>query len=203
MDLTKEQYQKYVYSLNHPNMEDVHKRMSESISESDIYRYFGNTFNIKEDVIVYSDLEQYDNIEQVLEADKQWKIILIEEEVNTGHWVALIRHNKQIIYFNSYGAKPSYELDLIDEKQNEKLGQDEKYLNKLLLLAKGKYRVLYNKKRFQKLDNQITTCGRHVIMYIIMVQKFNYSLEQYIRFMERLKKHYNMTFDEIVSLIII
>jgi hypothetical protein len=203
MDLTESQYEDYLYSLQHPNIEEINKRVKKPIGESEIYDYFGYGFNIQEDVITYSELDKFNDIEEVLEANKQWKIILIEESKFFGHWVVILRYGKTIEYFNSYGDKPSYELDLLSDKKNRELGQDEKYLNKLLLLAKNKYKVIYNSKRFQKLANQINTCGRWCIFRVIMMDKYNMSLSQFIKYMEELKKYYNMTYDQIVSLIII
>lgn len=203
MDLSDKEYQAYVESLKHPDMEVIRKRIKESISETDIYQYFGYTFNVKEDVITYSDLEQFDNIEQVLEHDKAWKIILIEEEENFGHWVVIMRYGKTIEHFNSYGSKPSYELDLLSDKKNDELGQDDKYLNRLLTLALGKYKVVYNKKQFQMLENNINTCGRFVVLRLITMQYYNMDLSKFIKYMEQLKKHYKMTYDEIVALLII
>ncbi len=203
MDLTPEQYSQYVKSLKHPNLQEIRKRIKEPISETDIYNYLGYDFSVKEDVITYSQLSEFTSIEQVLEHDKAWKIVLIEDEVNSGHWVLLLRYGKTIEFYNSYGTKPSYELDLISDEVNEQLGQEEKYLNKLLLLAKDKYKVIYNKKRFQKLADGINTCGRWCLLRIIMLKHFNLDLSKFIKFMDYLKKKYNMTFDEIVSLIII
>lgn len=201
MDLTKIEYKNYLETLEQPNMAEIKNRIGQSISDTDIFNYFGH--NGKEDTITYAELEQFNNLEQVLEKNKSFKIILIEEQENTGHWVLILRYGKTIEFFNSYGTSPSYEIDLIDDKQNEQLGQDEKYLNKLLNLAMKKYKVIYNKKRFQKLENGVNTCGRHVLLRIIMLQHYNMNLERYIKFMEHLATKYKMDYDEVVSMIII
>jgi hypothetical protein len=206
MDLTKSQYLEYVQSLKHPNIQIINQRVEESISESDIYNYLGYGFDIREDVITYSELSEYSSIDEVLDKNKSFKIILIEQQENYGHWTLLMRYGNTIEFFNSYGTKPSYEIDQIGQSKNEELGQDEKYLNRLLTLALGKYNVIYNKKRFQKLAPKINTCGRHCICRLIMLMEFNMDLKTFIKYMEDLKKYYKnykLSYDQIVALIII
>ncbi len=200
MDLTYSQFNNYIKSLKNPDINTINKTVSQSISETDIMNYFG--YNVKNDIITYSQLDEYKSIEELLPESKSWKIILIEEKEYFGHWVLILRYNNTIEFFNSYGTSPSYELDLIPDKQNEILGQDEKYLNKLLNIALGKFKIIYNKKRFQRLENNINTCGRWVILRIIMLENFNMDLNKFIIFMDNLKKPYKLNYDQLVSMII-
>jgi hypothetical protein len=201
MDLTKQQYKNYIQSLKKPNKDTIEKNIKESISETQLLQYFG--YNISDDIITYSQLDDYKTIEELLPNNYDYKIILIEESKNNGHWVLLTRYGNVIEYFNSYGAAPSYEIDLLDNQRNIELDQDDKYLNKLLTLGLDKFKIIYNKKRFQKLEDGINTCGRHCILRLLMLLNFKMDLERYIEYMENLKKKFKMDYDQLVSMIII
>ena len=132
---------------------------------------------------------------------KSWKIILIENEYNSGHWTLLLRYNNTIEWFNSYGTFPSAELDFISQQQKEILNQDIKHLNILLTQALPKFRIIYKKRKLQQLENGVNTCGKWIILRIIMMEKFNMDLNQFLRFIEQLKKQYKLSY-ELVTLLI-
>jgi hypothetical protein len=193
----------YIIKLNNAN-EDINKikeRMATNIGDDDLKRYFGESIN--DHIIKYSDLVKYKNIEELLPSHRSYKIILIEDKINSGHWVLLIRFNNEIEFFNSYGLKPSSELDFIGHIQNWFLGQDIKHLNILLNKARNKFKIIYNKKRFQKLKNGINTCGRWVILRLIMLLFFNMNLYDFNKFIDKLKQQYNYPTDVIVSMLIV
>ena len=103
-----------------------------------------------------------------------------------GHWVCLTRRND--IFFDSYGYNPFQNLNFISKKMNELLGQDKTDFRQLFSkLKKNSYSLEYNKKKFQKLDTNIYTCGWHIIVFI---GKFilGFSLEQYQKWLENEKK---------------
>ena len=141
-------------------------------------------------------------IQQLLPRNKSWKIILIEHEYNSGHWTLLLRYNNTIEWFNSYGSFPSRELDFIPHHQNAQLDQDIKHLNILLTQALPKFNIIYNKRKLQKLENGVNTCGKWIILRIIMMEKYNMDLQQFLSFIDQLKKQFKFSSDELVTLLI-
>ena len=187
-----------------PNEQQIIKnQITKATSDSELIATLGSQF--RNDIIVYSDLQNYKTIQELLPTNKSFKIILIRETENSGHWTCLMRYNKTIEFFNSYGLFPSVDLKYIDQNENNRLGQNNKWLNILLKKAYDDgFTVIYNKKKFQKMSNtiDISTCGLHVCLRLLMLLKYNYTLSQYIKFMDELKKTSRLNYDELVSLII-
>jgi hypothetical protein len=196
--MVKFNIQEYIKQLKHPNKKQLQSKLKEFITDADLEQYDIK----KENIIEYNELADYNTIEELLPKTKTYRIILIEDKPNSGHWCVVLRYKKTIEFFNSYGNFPSFELSLISPEDNQELGQDRKYLNILLTKALGKFKVIYNKVAFQELENGVNTCGKHVILRILMLIHYNYTLSDYIRFMNELKKNYKLSYDEIVSLII-
>jgi hypothetical protein len=60
------------------------------LSDSDLENFLGP--DVQQHIITYSDLADYQDLEQLLPHDKAYKIILIEYEKNTGHWICILRY---------------------------------------------------------------------------------------------------------------
>ena len=192
--------QNYLKHLSNPNKTQLQQQIKEEITDSDLTRYFGKR-DFK-NILKYSDLANYHSIQQLLPRNKSWKIILIENQLNSGHWALLLRYGNTIEWFNSYGTFPSLELDFISYLQNSFLNQDVKHLNILLTQALSKFKIIYNKRQLQKVQDGVNTCGKWVIWRIIMMEKYNMDLQQFINLVDNLKKQYKLSSDELVSLII-
>jgi len=144
--------------------EEVKKRISTPMADSDLERHTGVKAT---DIIKYSDLKNYPTIQELLPKDLDWKVILIEDEYNSGHWVAVLRFNKSIYYFNSYGAKWDTDWRFIKRMRRLILGEGTNEMSRLMDGAeKDGFKVEWNKHRFQKLDNKVQTCGRWVVFRI-------------------------------------
>lgn len=197
---------KYFYYSANPlkiNKKQINKEMKKYMSDSDITKYLGKKFENK--IIKYSDIKKYNTISDLLPNRKNGlcKIILIEDSYNSGHWISVLRIGKTIEYFNSYGAFPSVELDGNSYLKNAQLDQDVKYLNILLNKAYDDgYNVIYNKTKFQKLDDNIATCGRWNVLRCLMFDKYKMDLFQFINFIDDLKKKFDLTSDQLVTLLV-
>ena len=192
--------QKYLTHLSNPNKAQLQQQIKEEITDSDLTRYFGKR-DFK-NIIKYSDLADYHSIQQLLPRNKSWKIILIENTYNSGHWVLLLRYGKILEFFNSYGTFPSQELDFISHLQNSCLNQDVKHLNILLTKALSKFKIIYNKRPLQKLQEGVNTCGKWITWRLMMLEKYNMDLQHFINLVDNLKKQYKLSSDELVTLII-
>jgi hypothetical protein len=155
----------------------------------------------KAKIIKYSELKNYNDIMQLLPNKKTMIILLYEWAYNTGHWTCICRdNNDNIIYYDSYGNIPDEPLNWNTEQINNELGQSQKYLSNLL--NKTKYNVIYNPIQYQELKGNLSTCGRHVCIWLLLMDNFNFSLNDYYKFMEHMKKSLNMNYDKLVSYLI-
>ena len=74
--------------------------MSKIIKESGDLSYFITNYDFYKlldtpKIIKYADLE-YFNFNQLLPKNKSYLIVLLESELNKGHWVCLLRYNNTI-----------------------------------------------------------------------------------------------------------
>jgi len=197
----------YSYKLANPyqDKELIKERLSSFISDADIEKYLDKEGI--DNIIKYSDLKNYNNIDDLIPDEEGYKIILIENKLDSGHWVVLLKYKiddkPTIEWFNSYGFKPSVDLNFISYYMNKLLGQGYDDLNNILNNSTDKYDIIYNKKRFQANVPNINTCGRWILNRIIMFKHFKMDLYEYIDFIEQLQKEYDYPTDIIVCMMMI
>ena len=183
-------------------MNNLTEIIEDSMGDRDLERYLGE--EAKNNTLTYSELAEYQDLEQLLPFDKSYKIILIEYEENKGHWICMLRYAETIEIFNSFGTKHDRD-DMVNSAEiNKFLGQSRLYLNKLIEkeISDGIFDLIYNKKRFQKKSIHINTCGRHVVNRIICLLHYDMNLKKYIDFMEKTEHKTKLNYDEIVATII-
>ena len=145
--------------------DSIEKRMGQPLSDADLERYTG----IKaQDITKYSDLKNYTTIQELLPKVGDFKIILIEDRFNAGHWVLVMRtEDKTIEYFNSYGAKWDTDWKFITRMARVILGQSTNEMTRLMDQAeKDGFKTVWSKKAFQRMGSKIQTCGRWVVFRI-------------------------------------
>jgi len=104
-------------------------------------------------LLKYTDLYNYDNIEQLFnDCDKVIILYLLKSEYE-GHWVCLFKNKNGYHFFDSYGHPYDYEIDRLSPKEKQQLHEEKDQL-KYLLLNK---QVDYNHIKYQ--DNDTETCG--------------------------------------------
>jgi hypothetical protein len=107
------------YSLANPNidMDEIKRRLTDMISDDDIEKYLDKEGHQK--IIKYSDLKNYRDIDDLIPKFNDYKIILIETQMNSGHWIVLLKYKidkkPTIEYFNSYGLKVGADLNFISK----------------------------------------------------------------------------------------
>ncbi len=132
-----------------------------ALSSSDIKRALKG----KTKIITYDKLKNYNNIDEVL-SPYGCAVILYLETPNSGHWVALIKHQDRIEHFDSYGVRPDEEFLYID---NKKINYSSKRPTLSELLIFCPYKIEYNEIQFQKDgNNDIATCGRWCIIRCLL-----------------------------------
>lgn len=104
-------------------------------------------------ILRYTELYNYANIEEVFGRGSKVIILYLIQNQNSGHWVCLFKNKKGINFFDSYGVRPDYELEMLSNTQRQNLNEQQDYLRYLL---RGKH-VTYNNITYQK--DHTATCG--------------------------------------------
>lgn len=121
-----------------------------------------------------------------------------------GHYVGMVKDddNKRIYFFDSYGMSLSFLLgQFAGGKQHDYVQST----NILHLIKKGGYTLVCNKTDFQKFDKNVATCGRFVLMFLILYRiitkqcglVFSFPMMKLI--MNLLQTKLKMNYDEIAS----
>lgn len=141
------------------------------LSGKEIYDSCDGNINI----YTYKDLLSFNTIDQAF-GDKNAIALLYETKPKYGHWVGLLRYNGHIEFFDSYGKFIDDQLDFVPRKFRRQLGEDYPYLSKLLY--ESPYEIIYNPYKLQKSKDEISSCGRHVIMRCTF---YDFPLDDYVR----------------------
>ena len=153
----------------------IEEKMMTPLTNTEICSMLGYK---EEDIIPYSKLAEYKTIQELLPEDKCFKILLLEEAPNRGHFVCLYRQEDLIVYFNSYGEKPDRDMKCIPRCIRKMLGEDKPEITRLC----DGMKIWYNHKKLQGKDTQ--TCGRYCVFAIEMM-KMGYSPDQVLEALTR------------------
>ena len=179
-------------------MDDLHERVGKPLSDSDLTRLLPDHPKI----IKYSELGRYNDVRELLPKSRDYVILLVEQKLNRGHWVALLRNGNMIEYFDPYGYRPDKALLWTPRQLRKRLGQDEPHLSHLLNKAKDDgMKVVFGETSYQKRDDPgVQTCGRHLVMRIRhLLHNEDSSPKTYHRDMKRAKREAGVTFDLLVT----
>jgi hypothetical protein len=166
--------------------------LNRMFSDADLNRYFGAG-----KVVKYSDLANYKTINDLLPEKTDFRIILIESKINSGHWVAVLKYKNIIEFFNSYGSAPEYDFKFIPAAVKNFLGQGGRLLSSLLHTNNKDQKLYYNKKRLQANDEGVNTCGRWVTARILSMLT-GYELDDFIKKCEDKKEETGKPYDILV-----
>ena len=180
------------------NTNDLSKELAYMVSNTDFCKMLGESATEK--VIKYSDLEKYNDINQVIPESKGYRIILVETKNSTGHYCCLLKYNDRIFeWYDSYGMKPDQEFEFISPKMQEILDEKIHILSFMLnKLKKEGGNYFYNKVKFQEMRPNINTCGRWCCFRIFCFMKHNMDLGHFQTFMETAKNKYQLPYDVLV-----
>ena len=139
-------------------------------------------------VMLYSDLEQYDDIDSVLRPYGA-VVILYQLEQNVGHWVTVIKHgSKHIEVFDSFGMSIDQELQFSQYNLRRHNGMQVPHLSHLL--DNSPYTISYNDTQLQQFKHHVNTCGRWCAL---RVRFRSDSLDDFINLFKK-NEHYDGDF---------
>jgi len=182
--------------MNKQDQEKLNEIIQQPTTDADIKHFLGNNTKI----LKYADLSKYNNIHDLLPKQTDFVVLLFEQEIDKGHWVCICKNNDEISYFDPYGNRPSENFKWNSNTTNNELQQDKRSI--LNLFDSSNIPVFYNDFRYQKMENDINTCGRHVSFFIINNQQYGRSLDDYHDLMNYLKTTFKLNYDQIVSVVI-
>ena len=169
---------------------------STSLGDNDIHKYLPDA-----PIIKYSELQNYNSIDDILPSDKSYCFLLYEDQPNTGHWVVISRFNDNIQYFDSYGGAVDKPLKWTDKETRKELDQLTPFLSNLL--NSSDLQSFYNDVPYQNMKGfGINTCGRHCINYILNMKNNDMDIKDYFKMMKQVKDITGRDYDEIVSMAI-
>ena len=183
------------FNLSNVSEDVIIQRIQTPLSNSDIEKFFPGMNTLK-----YSELKNYSDIDELLPNDLDFKVILIEQENNLGHWVCISKYNNTIEYFNPYGTKVDNDKKWISKLKNMLLGQCEDVLSEMM--EKSKYKCVYSKTKFQKLKPNIETCGRWVCLRLICLRDLDMNIKQFKKFIKDNSKASGLPKDALVCVYI-
>jgi len=191
---------KYLHTLEGSGMNrgEIKETNYKALTDLDIKKYLGQ--NVK--IVSHQDLKDYKSIDQLMPNKKDIVVVIWESRKNYGHWTLLSKYIdedsnlKTIEYFDSYGYPINEPLKWIKDKSIDSTD----YLTNLLRKAENEgYDIIYNSKNFQNKNNDVATCGRHVISRAVSIMKYNQSLSNYIKMFNELKNTTGFDYDSSVS----
>jgi hypothetical protein len=148
-------------------------------------------------ILKYSELKKYGSMAELLPKPNTFFICLLEEDVNRGHWVAMMRLKKNYFYFNSYGVKYDADLSVIPRCIRKILGQDPaREFTRLL----GGRKCEWNKTKLQGETSQV--CGRYCVLAIVFCCFLGHSPAELVEFLTEKAENESTTPDAVVTSII-
>ena len=145
-------------------------------------------------IVKYSELKQYNHIYDLLPTINSFAVILLEDDINSGHWCAVMRLPAGLYYFNSYGSRYDLDISVIPLCIRKILNESKPEFKRLL----GDLDMDYNKTNFQGSKSQV--CGRYCCLVITYCCMMGYSASDFNEFLVDKKKELKMkSYDEVVA----
>jgi len=162
---------------------------SYSLSDGDIQKILPHDTNI----ITYPELQNYNNLNDVLDSKGRAIILFLTDSNNNGHWISIIKHPNHIEIFDSYGTHPNDWAKFLGGEKSQSPAQDISILKNLLKTANKP--VINNNKAYQSKKYDVATCGRHATLRCIF---HHMDIGQYDKFITGFKP---LSPDDLVTII--
>ena len=174
-------------------MSDIERIIRKPLSDADLKHILGADLKL----VKYSELANQASLDALLPKPTDYCIILIEEEMDSGHWVALLKYDNTIEFFDPYGNKWDTELAWIPREKRQKLGETQKYLSGLL--ERSNLKRIYSPFHFEKTSKTVNTCGSHCAHRIYRLKHDNMDLDAYYHYIQEAERKFKASADEVVA----
>ena len=179
--------------MSNTNKQRINEIKKYALGDDDMNQLLGDNLFI----FVYPYLDDVQHIDDIFDNEGRSLMLYLVNNINSGHWVCMIKKNNHIHYFDPYGNGPDNILNTLSEQKKDELDQETPKLTNLL--KDSGYTIDYNIYPYQKVGNNINTCGRHCVFRLL-----NKDLDdvQYYNLIKRYTKKYNLNIDDTMSLLI-
>lgn len=167
-------------------------KLMEPLSDSRVRQALGDEVKI----LKYSELKNYETINELLPSLNTFFICLLEEEMNSGHWTCCMKLKEGFFYFNSYGQKFDSDLSVIPHCIRKILGEDKREFSRLL----DGQNCDWNRVKLQGEKSMV--CGRWCILVITMCCFLGYSPAEFVEFVKEKAKSGGISCDEVACQIV-
>ncbi len=184
---------------------ELKNEIARPMDDQEIRNHLGN---IK--IVKYGNLKKLRSIDELLPNKVDACIFLIERTKDNGHWVGCAKYpdeknqNESVIeFFDPYGETDKDILKWNTKEQNKNVGVERPYFSDLI--DRSNKKLLYNNKEYQNKGSPnmpVNCCGRHCVHRILKLFMDGLRLNDYHKFMDKMKKNTNLNYDEIVSALI-
>lgn len=123
-----------------------------SLSDSDIRHIVGNVR-----IITYPDLEN-ETIETLFEKHPYVVVLFLTEDDKTGHWQCLLKKDKSVELFDSFGVPADGNRKWLSSTKREEL--DQELPNYQIVFKDYDGELIFNNIKLQQ--ENTNTCGRHI-----------------------------------------
>ena len=116
-------------------------------------------------IMTYPELRNYKTIDDIF--DPLGRVIMLYpiDAPNNGHWVGMWKQGDRINYFDPYGKPPEEPKQWVSSDMNKLMGQGRNLLTDML--KQSGYKVYWNTYPYQKMDEDVATCGRWVVARLV------------------------------------
>lgn len=178
--------------------DEVKQIEEDPLDDAELKQLLGNPRILK-----YDQLKDYSSLEQLLPKRKDYVILLYLDAPNRGHWTAVIRDDNKVYFFCSYGSQVDEPLSWVDCQTRMKLGVAVPFLTRLFNNDE-KFDKYYSPAKYQNDDDtDINTCGRYIVLLLKEMKKNpNYNMEDFYKYLTKIKNKFKLTYDEVVATLI-
>ena len=137
------------------------------------------------------------SIYELLPNKLDFAFILVEEELNSGHWQLVLRNQGEFSFFDSYGDKPTTILNFVPKYMNRILGNNyDKDMGHILKSIKKGDKLVVNNFQFQSNLGGVNTCGRWCIARTNLFMGQGINNNQFIAYLKKEQKKSKLSLDE-------
>jgi len=121
-------------------------------------------------ILTYPQLARAAHIEELVPRGGAIVVLFLTQSARSGHWTSVLHHDadpaaaraEHLEYFDSYGGLPDAPLRWISPAKRHALDETNAVLTRLLKASP--LPVVYNNAKLQERDDDVATCGRHVVV---------------------------------------
>jgi hypothetical protein len=175
-----------------------------SLSSQQITHFLKNIYHTDVKIVNLSDIQKYDNIDQMIGNNKFIVLFTPTNSKNDGHWQSMFINNNNLYFFDSYGKNPYYLINMINKRMpNNHYDLNDKFAS---LIKNSHYfpnNCYMNIIDYQHLSPSVNDCGRHVCIMLALRNKMkDFDFDEYYTYLNNIlnNKAYKFeNYDEIIT----